>query len=248
MVLHARRTLTITGLLALVASCVQAQSFNFDLDFPSTPILGGGVPSSSYGAAAGQAGSWNGVLVTHIGTTPLMGLDGLPTSVNLVGPSGGIGGGHNIVGNTGDFRALMSDARDFGRDGDVTELLFSGLQNGRYRLFTYASSLNLYTLNTQVKVTESISSPIQTCTGPMNVNLFERGKTHTVHDLVVTNHEIHIELRELGTEHDGWLNGLQLQQVPEPASIIALLSGTFAFPRIKGKKRTSRSQAARRQR
>lgn len=211
-----RRTAAILGwLLATAAHCV-AQSFNIDVDVEfGPPILGTGAPTSAFGGAANQVGYWDKVGAT-MWSNGLRGLDGSLTSVRMAGPQSGSGSGHNIPINTGDFALLLNDARKVGPVGDALKFRIHGLQNGFYRLMTYAVSLQLDYRPTQIEVLEATNGATKISAGPMPGNQFSEGVTHTVHEVNVTNHEINITAVCLASSTNSYLNGMQLTMVPEP--------------------------------
>ncbi len=155
----------IKSIAALAASScycglASGQSFNLDFDNPfAPPEGGGGVPSSSFGAAANQPGFWNATS----GGAPdffLRDLSGTTTSVSFASPNGGSGTGFNNPNLSGDFRLLMSD----GRDGGDDTWTFSGLANGQYQLYSFAVSPS-GTINTTTVTVLGATIPIQTVTG-----------------------------------------------------------------------------------
>jgi hypothetical protein len=193
-----------------------AQSFNLDLDLPQAPpALGGGVPSSSFGAAANMPGHWNR-MTTNALHTPLD-INGNATSVQIVSPGGGGVGAFNNPTVTGDHALLLNDGLDVPSSYDW---IFMGLQNGSYKLFTYA--VHASGVVDAAKVTVATANvPIQFVTGPIQGNSFAIGKTHSVHDIVVTNNEFTVRV-ERSITYPAKVNGFQLVAVPEPASLLIL--------------------------
>ena len=123
------------------SSPLLAQSFNIDVGDPAL-----GVPSASYGAAAGQPGAWFGCSSTAGPSNPFD-VTGAPTSVTL-SVTGGLGEG-SFPAAFGDEGKLVNDAqlasqRWGGNPPPATSptavWTFQGLQNGSDTLYTYAAS------------------------------------------------------------------------------------------------------------
>src|SRR5215213_752877 len=100
--------------LCIAFSRAYGQGFNVDTDLPTDPELGGGAPSSAFGAAANQPGFWNAILTGHPGPYGLRNLDGSLSAVTVstVGWAGG--GAWNNSANTGDFALLLNDSEEIG--------------------------------------------------------------------------------------------------------------------------------------
>jgi|CXWL01.1.fsa_nt_gi hypothetical protein len=213
----------IVALLLLFSGIAGAQSLNLDMDVAGAPPnLGGGAPSSTFGAVANQAGYWNAVSAPLFGNVQLRGLDGNFSSVMISGPLGGEGAGQNIPINTGDMALLLNDARTFDSFFGL-DFMISGLQNGAYRLYTYAVALHTITevMRSTVTVTEATFNSTQLVTGPMPGNQLIRGITHSEHDVLVTDGSLHVSIQAFDST-TGYFNGLQLVSVPEPSSIVGL--------------------------
>jgi hypothetical protein len=122
----------VVGVLAAfaVASGAAGQSFNVDLNSPfATPPEGGGPPSAALPGAASQPGHWNAVNAAGAGTYQLRDLSGQLSEVILLRPVGGLSLAYNNPLNTGDFAALLNDARAVNYPNDT--YTFSGIANGR---------------------------------------------------------------------------------------------------------------------
>ena len=127
--------------VALALSCgASAQSFNLDLDvFFGSPAVGNGAPSPAFPGAAGQPGFWNRIHLTAPGPFSLRNLIGAPISAILTVEGGWGGGiGFNNPSNTGDYALLLNDAAQIGYPPGYNAYVFTGLQHGQYRVFTYA--------------------------------------------------------------------------------------------------------------
>lgn len=205
-----------------------AQSFNVDVDVEfAPPQLGGGVPSSSFGAAANQPGVWHR-LYYGWGAENLTDIHGNVTSVQISDANGGSGSAYNVPINTGDFALLLNDARDTGRFGESFSFSLSGLTNGPYKVYVYAVAVQTVTqaLPARTRVTQSINPGDQIITGPMPGNSFAQGITHSIHDVIASNGSLDIQVmgdNPLGSN----INGFQIVQVPEPQQIIS-----FSIPSL----------------
>lgn len=222
--------LTLGGVLIASAALASAQ-FNIDLNSEFVPPeLGGGAPSSSFGAAANQAGFWN--LIPAQGNPPLLlrGLSGELTSVSLTGPTGGGGGGNNFSGNTGDFALLLNDGRIVASTSSWT---ISGLTPGRYQVWTYVVFPGIEMIPADVTVPGSITSNPQRVSGPMPGNSFELGITYSLHEIDV-NGDLVIRVDRI-TESP-MVNGFQIVAVPEPGTTAVALVGLASLVARKRKR------------
>ncbi|MCE7899812.1 MAG: hypothetical protein DYH07_06930 [Armatimonadetes bacterium ATM1] len=208
--------------LAAVFACQAAASLGWNVDFDSRslpPVLGGGLPSDSFGAASGQIGRWNYVPVTGGESWPLVDVFGNATGVQYHGDgmSGG-GGGYNDPYNVGDYRLLMNDY-------NLTEprgwFYLTGVPNGRYRVYTYAAHpFSAYRpLQISLSGAETGQNP-QIVTGPLVPNQFQHLITHSIHYITVSDGTIRWDL-----VNEPWMpgvpiNGFQVVHIPEPASLI----------------------------
>jgi hypothetical protein len=217
------RSIKIIALAALTAFAVAARAqYNLDWNIPGDPALGGGVPSSAFSAAApNHAGFWNDIPAQGSPSVQLRDLSGALTGVLLLGPSGGVGGGNNFTANTGDHARLQNDFRIVGNEAWT----FTGLPSGPYRLYTYSAWPSTSVTNTTVTVAGA-NVPIQVVTGPMPGNAFQEGATHTVHDVLISNGTLTVQI-DRGVMNAA-LNGMQLVAVPEPSAITIVAIG-FLF-------------------
>ncbi|NOG93456.1 MAG: hypothetical protein HND42_09480 [Armatimonadetes bacterium] len=213
---------------------------NLDIDNNTVPpYAGGGVPSSSFGAAAGQPGFWNGMTGSNGDHGLLRDLNGQLTTVRMIVEDFfGSTGAWGYLGNTGDYALLLNDGADtwfFGR------VRFTGVPNGAYRLYTYAVFPHR---SIQAPVRVSVTNAAagqnpQRVTGPMPENQFIYLQTHSIHDFVVTNGEFVLSFtRDVGVRGT-LLNGFQLVPVPEPTTLTALapLVLTCIYGRKRGRRR-----------
>lgn len=124
------RALIATSTAFLTHSAV-GQSFNVDLQsgLSSRPV-----PSSTYGAAAGQAGDWT------VAGPRLKDVTGQTTDVSITGMLGITSAGGTTVYDSPDTAALMNDSvGGSGLSGDRTKYLQCiGLVPGQYSIYVYA--------------------------------------------------------------------------------------------------------------
>lgn len=207
---------------ALFGQSVDAVGWNVDFDTRSSPpAVGGGVPSDLFGAASGQTGRWNSVTVVANVTQTLVDLLGNPTDVVYHGDGmSGTGGGYNDPYNLGDYRYLMNDFNQF---SGLRWFELTGLPNGRYQVWTYATTPWPWFNPVEVSVlgADPGQNP-QTVTGPITPNEFGSLITHSVHDVNVTNGAIRVELFPGPGANVGIVNGFQVVPVPEPGGLITM--------------------------
>lgn len=106
-----------------------AHAINLNIDFGDDY----GVPSSSYGAAAGQTGTWNEIL--SLGVSNLVDLGGNATSVTLDANADTMSG--NFGSPTTDPGRLRAD-NFYSANGSSWTILLSNLDNGTYSVYYYA--------------------------------------------------------------------------------------------------------------
>lgn len=216
------------GLSAMAAG----QSFNIDLNMVGgSPQLGAGTPADTFGAAAGQAGYWNGVGALVGFPIPLDDLQGNATGATVIKTAdnpGGIGG-FNFAGNTGDFALLLNDAEQVATlvDGGTMTYTFSGLLSGQYEVYTYAAHLAGLLSPTPVFVPEASHSNTQIVTGPMPGNAFQYLVTHSIHAVSISGGEgFRVSITQPPNHPQGMtINGFQIVAVPEPGSASVLAFG-----------------------
>ena len=218
------------GLLSLVPLIeARAQAFNIDLDiFSGTPAQGNGAPSSSFGAAAGQAGHWNRISAVVGGTMPIQTVDGQTLGVTMtVEGASGFGLGFLNATNTGDFALLLNDSATVNTIGSPGNLryTFSGLAPGVYDVFTYAVVPQGVYCETPIFVPQATESHLQLVTGPMPGNSFALGVTHSKHRAIVGASGMLEVLSQPppATTVTSEINGLQIVPVPETNSVTVLL-------------------------
>lgn len=223
----------LVAMLSVVGTC-HAQSFNIDLNIDfGPPSAGAGVPSSAFGAAADMPGFWNAVSGGDHSPIHLRGLDGVATNSRVEGFAGGSTFAVNNPINTGDYALLMNDGKKIDR---ILGFDFSieGLDNGRYEVYTYTSSLTALTevRRTRVTINQATGPISQIQTGPMPGNALVQGLTHTIHSSSVTQGRIDVRIDSLENVGQPHLCGIQIKQVvPEPGSLLPLASLVAPFLR-----------------
>lgn len=208
------------------------QSFNIDLNMVGgSPQLGAGTPSETFGAAAGQAGFWNGVgalVGSPISLSDLLGNTTDATVLKTADNPGGVGG-FSFTGNTGDFALLLNDAEQVATlvSGGNLTYTFSGLASGAYDVYTYAAHRAGAFSATPVFVPEAVTSNTQIVTGPMPGNAFQYLITHSIHRVVLqAGGEFHISITQPPNHSQGMnVNGIQIVAVPEPSSALGIAFG-----------------------
>ena len=233
--------LLVTSLSALAPT---ASSQNFNLDYGEDASLGAfGVPSSAYGAAAAQPGTWVALTDGSPGQTAppvtsnwyvannLTDVTGAATSVSTFAT---VSSNTNSVGdfvfNNGqtfvDHEALMDDVADIGNAGLVPQpfmrIEYHGLQSGRYEVYTYAWAPDSSTFLTRVAADNAIGTNPQQSGGPWPGN-HQQGVTYTLHTVDVCGDTITIT----GTSISGFgsINGVQLKRVGDPACFVDFCPG-----------------------
>jgi len=119
--------------VALTASVVHAGT-GVNIDFGTTY----GVPSSAYGGASGQAGTWN---LAGLGFTALADLSGAPSGVSVNAVASNATGNNGSVPANDDQLLLNDNLSSFNPLGTATwTVTLTGLADGGYRVFVYAPS------------------------------------------------------------------------------------------------------------
>lgn len=125
------------SVIAATLSTASAQSINIDIDGASGS--GAGAPASSWGAAAGQSGTWNSIVFSPVnpGPFPLLDVAGAATSVTIrhTGATGTLNFFQNAT--SGNVKLLMDDAVFAATPYSLT---ISGLSSGLYTIITYANA------------------------------------------------------------------------------------------------------------
>ena len=202
-----------------LASLAQAQSFNIDCGAQQTHPL----PSSTYGAAAGQAGVWNGVSTTSQLAVALVDILGNTTPVTIT-PVGGFGDfAINNPNWSGDDDLLLEDAADVGNTslgspgGSITWTI-AGLAAGNYTVYTYAIAPDFpQTYYTKVSVTGSAEGQLQVGPALWNGSPHVQGVTYQRHTVsIAAGANLTVITDTLGTPgtNYGTVNGFQIVGAP----------------------------------
>jgi len=158
--------------LVFAASSASAQSFNVDI---GDPLIA--VPSSTYGAAAGQPGEWNGIPAGS--SAPLVDLTGSLTTVTLSMGINFNAWSFNNAGTTGDDEALLDDGADVFPDSYT----ISGLSDGEYDIYTYAWAADSDIDHVDIQLVGS-PDPIQNVGGAWTGSHVQ-GVTYALHHITV---------------------------------------------------------------
>lgn len=213
----------------LTASPLRAQSFNIDIDSPTSgPALGGGVPSPSFGAAPNQQGFWTSYPAT---SNPVSLVDlnsGLPTAatVQVTASSTTVSVlAFNNPANTGDFALLFNDGSQIGTtiQGGNRTYNFSGLLDGPYAVYTYTGRPQGTDGEIQIDVIGSNEGPTIASGVPIG-NTFTLGVTHVVHTLNVVGGSFDLRALDIPGAPAAYIGGFQIVVIPEPGSV-ALVAG-----------------------
>jgi len=188
---------------------LRAQGFNLDVGANSTYP----VPSSSYGAGAGQPGVWNNVAPTA-GTTSLLDLSGSATGVSISSTGGSAYESNTNPGPTGDDLSLMADVSDPSFTGQTWTI--SGLTAGHYKLYTYAWPPDNAVFRSVISVAGSSDGP-QTIGGAWPAGGQTLGITYALHHVAVaTGGSIAMTITVAGGGSYASLNGFQV--VPDTSA------------------------------
>ncbi len=199
-----------TALASLItAASVQAQGFNVDFNaaFPTAGLT----PPSTY-AAAGTAGTWNGLTGGAPGVFPLVDKAGAPSSATLtLGATFFASLEFDNLNFVGDDAALMEDIVYHGGGAGATDTItVSGLAAGTYDVITYAqapdSKINFIT---NISVVGS-ADPVQGVGGTAWAGTHVLGASHARHQVTVAAGGDIVVNVAVGTSFDS-VNGLQIE-------------------------------------
>jgi hypothetical protein len=215
--------------LMVVSGRAPAQSFNVDIDQQGpSPQLGQGVPSSAFGAAAGQPGVWNSYLSTSTAASPLVNLAGAGTSaaVQITATSTSPTTlGFNNPANSGDFALLLNDGAQIGTtvQGGSRTYTFSGLAPGTYSVFTYTARPQGTNGHLLIDIPGSNEGQL-TATGTPTGNTFTPGVTHVTHTLSLSGSSFNINLTDVPGDPAGYVDGFQITLIPEPGAVASIMA------------------------
>jgi len=205
---------------AFLAAPAAGQSFNLDSD---TGVVGNtamGAPAATFAGAAAQPGTWNAITGNVLLSMPLVNLNGSPSSavVTRQASAGGNFASDN-ANTTRDFQLLLDDGYDLSAaPAGFISFTFSGLQNGTYEVYTYAIAPDVPEVDFTIVRIGTDTTTQQTCGGPMPVNSFTLGITHTKHTVVVTTGTIVVQADGAAGSF-GTINGFQLKLLPAAACL-----------------------------
>ncbi len=215
----------------------QPFGLNVDIDAPGTPPqAGGGRPSSSFAAAGGQPGYWNAIPLLHQGPLPLFGLGGEPTTAALSMAGGYTGLAYNLPINTGDFALLLNDATQI---GEFLRYTVSGLEPGRYIVYTYSAKPNGQYGEADITVLGATAPNPQRVSGIMPGNRLEYLLTHSIHEVDIQGGEL--QIRSVAPWPNGFINGFQIVPVTEPCALLALAALSVALVSSKTRRKMRRT-------
>ncbi len=191
-----------------------------------------GTPSSSFGAAAGQTGSWN---VAPVKSTllpfALFDLTGAATPVLFNTSTPGSDLFLNDPATSGNDQALMDGGHNIGPFG-VSQVQLTGLANGSYDVYTYAwTPVHPFAI-VNVGVPGS-PDPVQPVGGAWPGS-YQLGVTHAKHSVQVATGQILIDVTT--TDAIALVNGIQLVQTTSNAWVDLgnALAGTGGAPVLVG--------------
>jgi len=189
-------------IIGAIISCLltfgTAFADSINIDFGS----GRGIPPSSYGAASGQAGTWNQIVR---GTTSnLLDVSGVPTSVNIVVNASSLGGAGPA---SNDDQKLLNDNFHSSPAASLTwSVNLSGLVDQPYDVYLYApTNISVSTGNMTVN-----GSPIGQLIGDPN-GLLIQGTSYEKYNTTVSGGLLTLSGSVSGTSFSfGGLAGMQL--------------------------------------
>lgn len=207
--MNSTRLVTRASALLVLTAAAHAQAINIDVGI--LPLFG--TPSDAYGAAAGQAGTWNAVIPGTISFS-LMNTDGAPTLADIVA-SGGSPFQNDNPATSGDDQALMDD---ISCPATGITWTLSGLIAGEYDVYTYAWAPDTPLFRTEVTVNGEPSQIV----GGVWVPGHELGTTYALHSITVAaGQAVTIVTAPSPGSNFGAVNGFQI--VPTE------LGGAFCF-------------------
>ena len=183
------RISTLIAASLLTASGALGQSFNVDIDFGGS---GSGVPSTQYGAAAGQVARWNQLSASVVAPESLFDVIGVYPGVTSTRIGGGAASS-SVSGASTDFSRMMFDYYQVSGQGAKVGVALNGLDPGLYRVFVYAAipgtagqwvdnfnTTNYYQSLVVVNVGGSQAFSAYCGGAPVTANTFVRGDDYVV--------------------------------------------------------------------
>ncbi|MBL9031791.1 MAG: hypothetical protein JNM80_08795 [Phycisphaerae bacterium] len=218
--MHRRSTLFVrlgmAATLALVAGQACGQSFNIDID--GTSGASAGVPSSSFGAAAGQPGVWNSIKSTSPTNVPLVDLAGNATPVTITRATNGTFAQANSVSTSGNFEKLLDDYQVISV-GTMT-FTINNLQDGHYIIYVYGAHPQFSSAGTMnIPQPAQYGQATQYVGGTIPVNAFQPGITHGVFSkYVALGGPVTINIAD-SFQGEGVVSGLQIVKIPNGSKL-----------------------------
>lgn len=191
------------------------QSVNVDLNMSAG--AGSGVPSATFGGAAGSPGTWNSITSASPQSSALVDVNGNAIPATLTrSRTVGFTQFNNVV-TTGDFDKLMDDYQESTAGGSLT-YTFSGLTTGRYAVYVYTVYPDpIVALPSIVNVTNSGSQSNQSVGSFLTTNNFYPKSTNSVHVVDVSGPgNIVITVTPSNAGGACYVNGLQVKKLGTP--------------------------------
>ncbi len=189
-------------LVTFSAAPLAAQSINVDFQPANSP---GGVPSATYGAAAGSPGVWNPV--SSDAAVNLVAANGTPTSVALstTAQFPTHFDAFDFANTSGADQALLDDHHK--PDDSNFSWIFSGLAAGDYEayLLSAAPSMSLW-----IEITVPGSPDGTRTLGSSWSGAWVEGLDYTRHRVTVTNGTLQLDVHVVGLADYAYLSGIQL--------------------------------------
>jgi hypothetical protein len=213
------KLLVAAGLLLLTADAAPAANINIDFG----TVFGS--PSTAYGAAAGQTGTWN-AFTNSPASAALLDVTGAASGVTLAVTPGRTQFSFNNAGTSGNDQALMDDFLDLRNiPSSLTTFTFSGLTPGTYNVYTYAWASDSASARTTVAVAGALQG--SQAVGGAWPGGQALGVTYALHTVTLTGGNLVVTAGP--TTGFGALNGFQIQTVPEPSTLVLSSLGIGAL-------------------
>jgi hypothetical protein len=239
--------------VALSANVVHASLINVDFGTSNSGSYGDATSTAYSGAAVvGTSGDvWNGTTATS-GTVSLLGSSGIASGATMTYSGSYMwccGTGCSFGAGTNTYRNLMNDylIPGSGTTTDITVSNFvtlTGLAAGTYNLYIYSASDKTNRKATFTAATSVGSNSVVIGPNSSYIDYFAPGVTYGLIQVTVGDTgTLTISVSKLaadGSEID--IDGFQLQSVPEPASIVMLVSGALGVSAYAWRKRHKRNR------
>lgn len=220
----------LTAALALGASAnAGGNDFGINIEIDQALPIIADVPSSSFGGAANQPGTWNLVRASAAASQSLLDINGLLSGVQIQQSSSG---NHlsTCIGGIGtlDWFNLMCDYA-YAATGVTSPLNYTikFLPPGVYDVYVYACRPGeTFAPNTSVNWTVGTTSiATEIIGGPVTVQTFQEGLTHVTRQVTIPAGGADLKIRVFDTSGEFGdqiaCNGIQIVRVDEPVATIA---------------------------